>query len=204
MTSPALTSTKRYLIASLTTACLCAVPAVASATAGTSERAVMPGHAATSGWQLDAPHLGEAQAASVAPLVPPLRLAEVNVVNSNPPPPAAPVAAPAPVVSPAPAAVPVQHEVVQHQGGSYMGTIALNALCGAVAGGLVGGALYFLNDDQHHAERVAYWAAGGVLVGAGVGVVQVMMDNRTESVALSKLPTDPAPTHRLALLTMHY
>ena len=85
-----------------------------------------------------------------------------------------------------------------------MGTIALNAFFGALAGGLVGGALYYLSDDQHHAQRIAYWAAGGVIVGAGIGIVQVAVENRTESVAMSRLPHDPAPTYRLALLTSRF
>jgi MFS family permease len=154
---------------------------------------------------LTRPQMRVAPDTDVAPMVPPLRLAEVEVVNSNPPaaaPAAAPVAA-APVVAQEPVVAP-RREVVHHHEGSYMGTIALNALFGAVAGGLVGGALYYLSDDQTHAQRIAYWAAGGVLVGAGIGVVQIMADSRTESVAMSRLPHDPAPTYRLALLTTRF
>src|SRR5207344_337229 len=47
---------------------------------------------------------------------------------------------------------------------NYMGTIAGSALMGAVAGALVGGAIYYLG-DQNHPANIAYWAAGGVLVG---------------------------------------
>ena len=88
---------------------------------------------------------------------------------------------------------------------NYMSTIAVSALMGGVAGGLIGGAIYFLG-DQNHAENIAYWAAGGVLVGTGVGVVQLAVQESrvSEATALRKLPTDPAPTFRLALFKTHF
>jgi MFS family permease len=190
-------STKRVFLSLVAATFVCGVSAPALAHSGAEGRA--------SGLRLTTPQMRVAPDADIAPMVPPLRLAEVEVVNSNPPaaaPAAAPVAA-APVVAQEPVVAP-RHEVVHHHEGSYMGTIALNALFGAVAGGLVGGALYYLSDDQTHAQRIAYWAAGGVLVGAGIGVVQIMADSRTESVAMSKLPHDPAPTYRLALLTTRF
>ena len=140
-------------------------------------------------------------------LVPPLRLADVvvNTPQPSPPPPATAVQ-PEPVVAPvvAPVAPAPRREVVHHHDDSYMSTIAVNALMGALAGALVGGALYYLEDNRTHAQRIAYWAAGGVLVGAGVGVVQIMVESRTETVAQSRLPQDPAPTYRLALLTSSF
>jgi hypothetical protein len=190
-------STKRVLLSVLSATFVCGLSVPALAHSGADGR--------TGGLRLTAPQMRVAPDSDVAPMVPPLRLAEVEVVNSNPPaaaPAAAPVAA-APVVAQAPVVAP-SHEVVHHHEGSYMGTIALNALFGALAGGLVGGAIYYLSDNQTHPQRIAYWAAGGVLVGAGVGVVQIMADSRTESVAMSKLPHDPAPTYRLALLTSHF
>jgi hypothetical protein len=83
-----------------------------------------------------------------------------------------------------------------------MATVAVSAIMGAVAGALVGGAIYYLRDNQTHPQRIGYWAAGGVLVGTGVGLVNVMVEeNRADqAVASSHLPTDPAPTYRLALL----
>ena len=186
-------STKRVLLSVLSATFVCGLSVPALAHSGADGR--------TGGLRLTAPQMRVAPDSDVAPMVPPLRLAEVEVVNSNPPA-AAPVAA-APVVAQAPVVAP-SHEVVHHHEGSYMGTIALNALFGALAGGLVGGAIYYLSDNQTHPQRIAYWAAGGVLVGAGVGVVQIMADSRTESVAMSKLPHDPAPTYRLALLTSHF
>jgi hypothetical protein len=82
---------------------------------------------------------------------------------------------------------------------NYMGTIAVSALMGGVAGALVGGAIYYLG-DQDHAQNIAYWAAGGVLVGTGVGLVQVMtQETRINNATAMHLPSDPAPTYRLAL-----
>lgn len=201
MTSNNPISTKRVFLSVLAAALVCGLSVPALAHSGDDGRA--------SGLRLTQPQMRVAPDSDVTPMVPPLRLAEVEVVNSNPPaaPAATPVAA-APVaaapVAAAPVAVAPQREVVHHHEGSYMGTIALNALFGALAGGLVGGAIYYLSDNQNHAQRIAYWAAGGVLVGVGVGIIQITADERTESVAMAKLPHDPAPTYRLALLTTHF
>ena len=88
---------------------------------------------------------------------------------------------------------------------NYMSTIAVSAFMGGLAGGLVGGAIYYLGDRQD-AINIAYWAAGGVLVGTGVGIVQlVVQEGRvSEATALRKLPSDPAPTLRLALFRAHF
>ncbi len=83
---------------------------------------------------------------------------------------------------------------------NYMSTVALSALMGGVVGVLVGGSLYYLG-DQTHARNIAYWGAGGVLLGVGVGVVQLAVQESrvSNATALNKLPSDPAPTLRLAL-----
>jgi hypothetical protein len=79
---------------------------------------------------------------------------------------------------------------------SYMGTIAGGAFMGGAAGALIGGAIYFLG-SQTHPANIAYWAAGGVLAGTGVGIAQIMVqESRVSQVAAS---SDPAPTLRLAL-----
>ena len=139
------------------------------------------------------------------------RLADV-VVNGSSQAPAAPApAAPAPVVvqapaaqSPAPAPVTQRSTVVTHEDHNYMSTIAVSALMGAVAGALVGGSIYFLADDRQHANRIGYWAAGGVLVGTGVGLTQVLVQEGRADRAVSSLPSDPAPTFRVALLQGHF
>jgi len=81
---------------------------------------------------------------------------------------------------------------------NYMSTIAVSALMGGLAGGLIGGAIYYLG-DHNDAMNIAYWAAGGVLVGTGVGITQVLVEENRTSRALSLMPQDPVPTYRLAL-----
>jgi hypothetical protein len=80
---------------------------------------------------------------------------------------------------------------------NYMSTIAINAFMGGVAGVLVGGAIYYLG-SQNHPYNVAYWGAGGVLLGTGVGLMQIMVQESRASQATA-LSNDPAPTLRLAL-----
>jgi uncharacterized protein YcfJ len=139
------------------------------------------------------------------------RAGDIQMVNPNPPPAAAPVVTPVPV-APAPAPEPVVlppakqkviHEDVESH--NYMGTIALSALAGGLAGALVGGAIYFLSDNQTHPARIGYWAAGGVLVGTGVGLVQIVVqENRAETAVSRNFDTDPAPTFRLALYHLSF
>jgi hypothetical protein len=139
----------------------------------------------------------------------------VNGTTQPAPPPPAPAPAPvvvqpqpvAPVVQPvAPVEVPARRTtVVEHETHNYMGTIFVSALAGGLAGLLVGGSLYYLADNQQHASRIGYWAAGGVIVGTGVGITQVIVqESRAERATAMRLPTDPAPTLRLALLTARF
>jgi hypothetical protein len=105
------------------------------------------------------------------------------------------------VVEPA-APAPARHTVhTEHQPKPFMSTIALSAFMGALAGGLIGGAVYFL-DDQENPERIGYWAAGGVLVGTSIGIINVVSDeSRAERAVSSRtMPRDPVPTFRLSLL----
>ena len=148
-------------------------------------------------------------------LVPRLKLADSVVVSPQGAPPAAPAPA-QPVVAAPVAQAPAQPVVTEaaprkvvhsdvQQNHNYMSTIAMSALMGGLAGGLVGGALYYLG-DRDEAIHIAYWAAGGVLVGTGVGIVQLaVQENRvSDATALRKLPSDPAPTFRLALFRTHF
>ena len=137
-------------------------------------------------------------------------LADV-VVNGTqqpapPPAPAAPV-----VVQPAPAPAPVvapaethSSTVVEHENHSYMGTIVWSALGGGITGALIGGAIYYLSDNQTHPARIGYWAAGGVLVGTAVGVTQIAIQESRVDRATASLPSDPAPTMRLALYRLAF
>jgi hypothetical protein len=118
------------------------------------------------------------------------------------------VVQPAPTAAAAPAAVDTEpsKKAVVHADVSpphnYMATVAGSALFGAVAGALVGGAIYYLG-DQNHPANIAYWAAGGVLVGTGVGLTQIMVQESRASQATA-LQSDPARTYRLALYTAHF
>jgi hypothetical protein len=110
--------------------------------------------------------------------------------------PAAPVAQAVPVAE-SPSRHIVHTDVDSNH--NYMGTIAMSAIGGAVLGVLVGGAIYYLADNQR-ARNIVYWGAGGVLLGAGVGVVQVMVQESRASAAVSTdLSSDPSRTFRVAL-----
>lgn len=146
-----------------------------------------------------------------------MRLVADNVVVS-PGNGAAPASAPAPqtVVVPQASAPAASNTVVDEpskrtnvhveakEPRNYMGTIALSALMGGLAGGLVGGAIYFLG-DREDAQHIAYWAAGGVLVGTGVGIAQIaVQESRVSAATASRFPSDPAPTYRLALVNLRF
>jgi hypothetical protein len=121
------------------------------------------------------------------------------------------VVEPAPVVQPAPLVVEPGRRTEVHADVSpphnYVETIAVSAFAGALTGGLIGGAIYLL-DNQTHPYNIAYWAAGGTLVGTGLGVVQIMVQesrvSEATSLHLNHLPGDPAPTYRLALCRVHF
>ncbi|HEY6476809.1 MAG TPA: hypothetical protein VI456_09535 [Polyangia bacterium] len=132
------------------------------------------------------------------------RAGDVEIVNPNatqsapaaPPPAVVPVEQPAPVVAPPQRVI---HEDVQPPH-NVMTTITVSALMGGIAGLLVGGAIFYLADNQEHAGRIGIWAAGGVLVGTGVGIIQVAADESRANTAVSQVwSRDPAPTYRLAL-----
>ena len=151
----------------------------------------------------------------VTPLPKAITLADNVVVTPQ----AAPAPAPAPAqnttvvpaqpVQPAaqnvnvePAAAPARRTVhTEHQPKPFMSTIVWSAFLGGIGGALIGGAVYFL-DDQENPERIGYWAAGGVLVGTAVGIVNVATDeSRAERAVSSRtMPRDPVPTFRLSLL----
>jgi hypothetical protein len=125
----------------------------------------------------------------------------------------APVQAPAQVnvqpaqpVEAAPVVAPTQRTVVtEDRPHNYMATIAVSALMGAVAGALIGGAIYYLDTPREHPERVGYWAAGGVLVGTGIGLINIMVDeSRAERAVSMHLPTDPAPTYRVRMFQARF
>ena len=158
----------------------------------------------------------DAASGAVSPLPKATTLADNVVVSPNNPSAPAPAqpsptvnvtpAQPVQPVQAAPAVAPTQRSVItEDKPHNYMATIAGSAFLGAVAGALIGGAIYFLDTPRDHAERIGYWAAGGVLVGTGIGIINVVADeNRAERAVSSRLPGDPAPTYRVSLLQTHF
>ncbi len=133
---------------------------------------------------------------------PPVRSLPAIVADSVVVNPSGTTAAPAPVVA-APQVVegsPRRTTVLHEEEHNYMSTIAVNTFMGGLAGVLIGGAIYYLG-SRNHAYRIGYWAAGGVLVGAAVGVTQVLVqESRAEAaVAATRSLQDPAMTFRVAL-----
>jgi hypothetical protein len=111
--------------------------------------------------------------------------------------------APTQPVQTAPVA-PQRTVVTEDKPTNYMATIAGSALLGGVAGALIGGAIYLL-DDQEHPYNIAYWAGGGVLVGTGIGVINVIAnENRAERAVGTRFEKDPVPTYRLSLVKMSF
>jgi hypothetical protein len=97
--------------------------------------------------------------------------------------------APAPVVvqpAPSPAAPSKSKQVItETHSENYMLTIAKSVFFGAVAGALVGTAVYFI-DHENHPRNIAYWGAGGAVAGGVVGLVQIAVnENRTEQAVSS-------------------
>jgi hypothetical protein len=125
------------------------------------------------------------------------------VVPQNPQP-GPVVVTPAPAAAPAPAEAPRRtNTIVEREQRSYVGTVFVSALLGGFAGALIGGALWYLADDQEHPARIGYWAAGGVLVGTAVGVTQILVqESRVERA--TAFARDPAPTYRLSLARIRF
>jgi hypothetical protein len=98
--------------------------------------------------------------------------------------------APAPVVvQPAPSAPAAPSKskqvITETHSENYMLTIAKSVFFGAVAGALVGTAVYFI-DHENHPRNIAYWGAGGAVAGGVVGLVQIAVnENRTEQAVSS-------------------
>ena len=149
----------------------------------------------------------ESKSSAVTPLPAERTLADNVVVTpqgTSAPTPAQPVqpiqqVAPTQTVQTTPVA-PQRTVVTEDKPTNYMATIAGSALLGGVAGALIGGAIYLL-DNQEHPYNIAYWAGGGILVGTGIGVINVVAnENRAERAVGTRFEKDPVPTYRLSLL----
>jgi hypothetical protein len=122
-------------------------------------------------------------------------------VNVQPAPPVQEVQPVQPVVTP-----PQRQVITEDKPHNYVATIFVSALLGGVAGALIGGAIYYLDTPREHPANIGYWAAGGVLVGTGLGVINVIVDeNRAErAISSNHLPTDPVPTYKVALFNASF
>ena len=158
-----------------------------------------------------------ATSSAVSPLPKEGTLADNVVVTPGAPAPApAPTPAPGPTVNVQPVepvqpvqAVPVEEParrtvVTQENPHNYVATVFVSALLGGVGGALIGGAIYYLDTPRSHPANIGYWAAGGVLVGTGIGIVNVVVDESRAERAVSSLPTDPVPTFKVALLNRSF
>jgi hypothetical protein len=159
----------------------------------------------------------QSTAGAVSPLPKAATLADNVVVTPSGQ--AAPAPAPAPgatvnvqpvqpvqPVQEAPVVVPPQRTVVtQENPHNYVATVFVSALLGGLAGALIGGAIYYLDTPREHPYNIGYWAAGGVLVGTGIGVINIVADeSRAERAVSSRLPSDPAPTFKMALVNASF
>ena len=120
-----------------------------------------------------------------------------------------PAAAPPVAVQVAPAqAMPVQqgptkqtNVISETHSENYMATIAKSVFYGAVAGALVGSAVYFIDRDDVRPVTIAYWGAGGALVGAAAGAVQIAVTESRNERALSYQFRDRKANHDVAFMT---
>ena len=158
----------------------------------------------------------EAGGSAVSPL-PKAGLVADNVVvtpNQNPAPAPAPQpsqinvqpAQPVQPVEAAPVYAPPHHTVVtEDKPHNYVATVFVSALLGGLGGALIGGAIYYLDTPRDNAQNIGYWAAGGVLVGTGIGIINVAVDESSaERAVANRLPSDPVPTYRVSLLQTRF
>lgn len=144
----------------------------------------------------------------VAPPPPPQPSTQV-VVNpqGNPPPPAV-----VPPADPPPPVVVQQDPVVVHddtqgvetrpQGRSAVKIIAVDALYGGVAGGLVGGGVTLIDQGNNWARDVMVGAGIGVLVGAAYGVFESATQPTTPTRAIAD--RDPAASDSVGIAPAQY
>ncbi len=107
----------------------------------------------------------------------------------------------APVAQAAPASTTNKTVVAeQHDQGSFMGTVAKDTFFGALTGALVGGAIYFIGGRDTAPVNIAYWTAGGALVGVGVGAVEVMTRESRQEAATSFMERKAGTAHAAAFV----
>lgn len=90
-------------------------------------------------------------------------------------------------------------------GPNYVKTIFLSALSGALLATMVGAAVYLLDSGDNDWGNLTYWAAGGVLAGAGVGLIQLAVQENRASRAISMpRPALEPQTYKVALLRLRF
>ncbi len=158
----------------------------------------------------------EARSGAVSPLPKGTVVADNVVVTPNGNTAPAPAPQPAQVnvqpvqpvqpVEAAPVAVPPHKTVVtEDKPHNYVATVFVSALLGGLGGALIGGAIYYLDTPRDNPQNIGYWAAGGVLVGTGIGIINVAVDeSRAERAVANRLPSDPVPTYRVSLLQTRF
>lgn len=88
---------------------------------------------------------------------------------------------------------------------TFMGTVARNALGGALAGLLIGTAVWLLDTPRHDTQNIGFWTAGGALVGAVIGVAQLMGDeNPSARLGDRYATTGPATAYLVPALSVKY
>jgi len=156
----------------------------------------------------------EAGSSAVSPLPKSSLVADNVVVTPGQTPAPAPVPPPnstinvQPVqpVEAAPVVAPPQRTVVtEDRPHNYVATVFVSALLGGLGGALIGSAIYYLDTPRDNPQNIGYWAAGGVLVGTGIGIINVAVDeSRAERAVATHLPKDPVPTYRVSLLQTRF
>jgi hypothetical protein len=95
--------------------------------------------------------------------------------------------------------------VTESNTGNYVATVAGSALAGGLVGVLIGAAVFWIDGDDQDWTDLGYWAAGGVLLGAGAGVVQVVVQESRANEAVSERRwRQPGRGLRLALVQRRF
>ena len=96
--------------------------------------------------------------------------------------------------------VDVRADVEADTPGNWVGTLALSALGGGLVGALVGTSIYLLERPDGDAINISYWTAGGVLLGVGVGIVQIaVQEDRVSDAVGQRVLDDSKPAQTVGI-----
>lgn len=113
------------------------------------------------------------------------------------PPPAPPPAEPTKEVD-------VHTNVEAESPGNWMGTLAVSALAGGLVGALVGTSIYLLERPDAEAINIGYWTGGGILLGVGVGAIQIALQEDRVDDALEARVLDDSPAPKVVGITLPF